>query len=366
MRAVDVLILGGGYAGVMAANRLAAHGIASTLVTPRPYFVERIRLHQVAAGSRASARVPLRGLLHENVRVLTGAATRIDAASRTVVWGEAERITYRTLVIAIGSGARHPRRRTDDPALGSPELPYTVNDEEGALRLRAALANDPSVGVTVVGAGFTGIEIACALATTGRSVSVTARATSWNPAIRRRLDALGVRVNSAHADAISVDATGFHVPRLAQDSGLSVDADGRLLVHPDLSVIGHPEIFAGGDIVSLPSTAWPHLRPACATAMPLGAHVADAIIARQDGRATPPFTLGYVGQCVDLGRGTGLLQFVTPDDHPRRLALGHWLGGISKELINRYTLFSLRPSTGAGRYRWRTHTGVPDALARVP
>lgn len=68
------VIVGGGYAGVMAANRLAGQGIEVSLVTQDPHFVERVRLHQVAAGARESARAEFVQLLNPLVNLVIARA----------------------------------------------------------------------------------------------------------------------------------------------------------------------------------------------------------------------------------------------------------------------------------------------------
>ncbi len=88
---LSVVVIGAGYAGVMATNRLLAslsdaeaERVRVTVVNPRPEFVERIRLHELAAGSRASVLIPLTDILHRDVRLQVGTARRIDPDARTV------------------------------------------------------------------------------------------------------------------------------------------------------------------------------------------------------------------------------------------------------------------------------------------
>ena len=98
-----VVVIGGGYAGVMAANRLASRDdLAVTLVNPRPQFVERIRLHQLAVGND-DAVVPYDRVLNGGVRVLVDSVTRIDAAARTLTLASGGALGYDYLVYAAGS-----------------------------------------------------------------------------------------------------------------------------------------------------------------------------------------------------------------------------------------------------------------------
>src|SRR4051812_49599221 len=142
----DVVVIGGGYAGVMAANRLTRRDdLTVTLINPRPTFVERIRLHQLVGGSD-DAVVDYREVLAPGVRLLVDTVTRIDAAGRTVTLASAGLRGYDYLVYAVGS--------TSTAVPGSDEHAHPIATFEGAQRLRAALDAAPvSTAVTVVGAG---------------------------------------------------------------------------------------------------------------------------------------------------------------------------------------------------------------------
>src|SRR5690349_273309 len=150
---IDVIVLGGGYAGVLAANRLTSRaGVAVTLVNPRPRFVERIRLHQLVAGSD-DAVVDFGDVVAPGVRLVVDSASRIDAAERRVELASGAALDYDYLVYAVGSGSAESRPP------GAVEHAYPIAALEEAQRLRPALAaTPPTAPVTVVGAGPTGIE----------------------------------------------------------------------------------------------------------------------------------------------------------------------------------------------------------------
>src|SRR5262245_28939478 len=98
-----VVVLGGGYAGVMAANRLTRHpDVEITLVNPRAAFVERIRLHQLIAGND-DAVADYATLLHDKVGLVVDGAARIDAAARTVELTSGATLAYDYLIYAVGS-----------------------------------------------------------------------------------------------------------------------------------------------------------------------------------------------------------------------------------------------------------------------
>ncbi|SDL02267.1 Pyridine nucleotide-disulphide oxidoreductase [Streptomyces indicus] len=162
-----VVVIGGGYAGVMAANRLTQHGdVRVTLVNPRPDLVHRVRLHQLVGGSH-DAVVAFQDVLAERVRLVVDVVTRINAPARSVTLEAGGTLDYDYLIYAVGSGSAEP----DLP--GAAEFTYAVATLEEAQRLRAALDATPaSAPVTVVGAGPTGIETAAELADTGRAVTL--------------------------------------------------------------------------------------------------------------------------------------------------------------------------------------------------
>lgn len=104
----QVIVLGGGYAGVMTANRLQQRDdVEVTLVSPGEDFVDRIRLHQLATGTH-TARHDYAELLGPRVRRVRDRAERIDAADRSVLLGSGQRLRYDHLVLAVGSAGAAP------------------------------------------------------------------------------------------------------------------------------------------------------------------------------------------------------------------------------------------------------------------
>src|SRR5262249_11152194 len=106
-----VLVIGGGYAGVMAVNRLTQRDdLTPTLINPRPTFVERIRLHQLVGGSYNPVH-DYREVLAERVRLVVDTATQIDTVKRSVSLATGRTIGYDHLIYAVGSvsdGSRVP------------------------------------------------------------------------------------------------------------------------------------------------------------------------------------------------------------------------------------------------------------------
>ncbi|MEW2631909.1 FAD-dependent oxidoreductase [Streptomyces sp. NPDC048389] len=353
----DVVVIGGGYSGVMAANRLTQRDdVTVTLINPRPTFVHRIRLHQLVGGSDGAV-VDYREVLAEGVRLVVDTVTRIDAAGRRVTLASGDTVGYDYLVYAVGSGSADPR------VPGAAEFAHPIATLEDAQRLRAALDAAPaSAAVTVVGAGPTGIETAAELAEAGRAVNLVCGGVLGpylHPRGRRsvagRLAELGVTVvdgpgtsvTAVTRDAVRLDGgrelpspvtvwtAGFGVPDLAVRSGLSTDALGRLLTDETLTSVDDERIIAAGDSAA-PSDLPP--RMSCQAAMPLGARAADTVISRITGGRPATLNQLFAGQCISLGREAGIFQFAKRSDVAVGFKVDGRLGAKLKELVCRSVL----------------------------
>lgn len=358
-----ILVVGAGYAGTIAANRLARKVRAAeiTVVNPRPDFVERVRLHERIAGTGA-ATAPLTSMLSEGVATRLGTVDKIGNGQATL--GDGASLDFDHLFLAVGS--------TVEP------LPGTVaaGTWEGAQEARAALAGLPGGrAVTVIGGGLTGIETASEIAfgrpdlhvrIVGRTIAAGLSAGAQKR-VRAGLDRLNVEVVEDRVTRIAPGAgegggdvvrLGSHppfasdltlwaiigsAPGLAARSGLEVDADGRAVVDEYLRSVTDPRIFVVGDCAAVPGS-----RAACATAMPQGAHAADTLARMIQGREPEPYSMGYTGQAVSLGRLDGLVQLNRRDDTARRFYLAGRTAAVAKERVCRYARFSARTAT----YAW--------------
>ncbi|WP_051187363.1 NAD(P)/FAD-dependent oxidoreductase, partial [Nocardia tenerifensis] len=281
-----IVVLGAGYAGLAAAGRLAkkARGAEITVVDASSRFVERVRLHQQAAGQQIPV-WDLRELLtSKKIHFVCARATKIDTEGKRVLLDNAMPLAYDALVYALGSIG------DSNGVPGVAEHAYSVSTPADVDRFQP-----PRGRIVVVGAGSTGIELAAELAESqpdsrilllspdepGAWLSPKARAH-----IRRTLERLGVEIHSdakvievtddgvrlADGSLIEAAATvwtaGFAVPDLAARSGIAVDRTGRVLTDPALRSLSHPEIHAAGDsaVVAGPggrrTSAWP-ARPRC-------------------------------------------------------------------------------------------------------
>jgi NADH dehydrogenase len=382
-----IVVIGGGYAGTLAANHLRLRAdVDITLVNPRPVFVERIRLHQLVAGSGTAA-VDYGTVLGKGIQLVVDSVERIDAAYRQVELISGDVLGYDYLIYAVGSTGVVPAA-----VPGAAEFAYPIAEFELAERLRDALDElHPDAPVTVIGAGLTGIETASELAEQGRRVSLVCGGLlgpSLSPAGRRSvakwLRRLGVdvleaaTVSEVRADAVvladgallpslvTVWTAGFGVPDLAARSGLRTDALGRLLTDETLTSVDDPRIVAAGDAAA-PSGE--PLRMSCQAAIPLGAQAANTVLSRIAGTQPAVVNQAFTGQCISLGRSYGTVQLARPDDTPVNLAIGGRVAASIKEAICKGTVWGIRREAAKpGWYRWlkggkRSERLASDAVA---
>ncbi|GAA1566624.1 FAD-dependent oxidoreductase [Actinomadura kijaniata] len=356
----EVVVIGGGYAGVLAANRLTGRDdVAVTLVNPRSAFVERIRLHQLVAGSD-DAVVDYADVLSERVELVVDTATGIDREARTVSLAGGGTVGYDYLIYAVGSRGGAPE------VPGADRFAYPIATLEEAERLRRAVADAPATAaLTVVGGGATGIETAAELAEAGRPVTLVCGGQlgpylhpNGRRFVAKRLAALGVtvlegpgaKVASVTAGAVrladgrevrghlTIWAAGFGVPDLAARSGLSTDEAGRLLTDETLTSVDDDRIVAAGDAAS--PSGLPY-RMGCQSAVQLGPHAADAVLRRIEGGRPEAVSVAFAGLCVSLGRGAGIFQFARKDDTAIRFHVGGRTGARIKEFVVSHTIKQL-------------------------
>jgi NADH:ubiquinone reductase (H+-translocating) len=367
-----VVVIGGGYAGVIAANHLRVNGdLAVTLVNPRARFVERIRLHQLVTGSD-DAVVEYADVLGADVRLVVDTADRIDAASRTVTMVSGETLSYDYLVYAVGStGAALT-------VPGAAEFAHPVAELEHAESLRAVMVQThPGAPVVVVGAGPTGLEMAAELGEEGRNVTLVCGdvlgpylGERARRSVTKRLTKLGVTVIAgAGAKAtevlddsvrladgrelpsvVTIWTAGFGVPDLAVRSGLATDGMGRLLTDETLTSVDNPFVVAAGD-ASAPSDS--PLRMSCQAAIPLGAQAANTVLSRIAGTEPAVVNQAFTGQCISLGRKAGTIQLAHLDDRVLPLYVGGRAAASIKEAVCKGTIsFLAREARRPGSYFW--------------
>lgn len=357
-----IIVLGAGYAGAIAAGRLAKRlrrGDATvTLVNAEPDFVERVRMHQIAAGRDLTPRPFAEMFAGTGVALRIGRVTAVDVELKTVtVQGTegTEELAYDTLVHALGSAWK------PQGVPGTADHAHEIASRPGALRLRdrlAALAAGQSV--VVVGGGLTGLEAATEFAEARPDLDIALAARGglgdWlSPAGRRHVrkvcDRLGVTVHEHTAvtevgaghvttaegtscpASVTVWTAGFAVHPLAAATALETDDTGRIVVDATMRSVSHPDVYAIGDAALVAGPGGKPLRMSCASGIPTAWQAADSLAARLTGRKLPHTPLRYFNQCVSLGRKDGLIQYVTADDRAVRGVLTGRVAAVYKELV---------------------------------
>ncbi|GAB5899068.1 NAD(P)/FAD-dependent oxidoreductase [Mycolicibacterium mageritense] len=355
-----VVVIGGGYSGTLAANHLRMRGdIDITLVNPRPRFVERIRLHQLVAGTH-EATADYGPLLGEDIKLVVDTAIRIDVTNRTVELANRPALEYDYVIYAVGSTGQVPAS-----VPGAAEHAYPLAEFEQAQRLRGVIEDlHPDAPLTVVGAGLTGIEAATELAEQGHNVTLVCGgrlgpylSEPGRRSVAKALRKLGVTVletdvvsevrphavvfadGAVRPSAATIWAAGFGVPDLATASGLHTDEIGRLLTDETLTSVDDPRIVAAGDCAS-PSGV--PLRMSCQSASPLGAQAANTILSRVAGTTPAVIDQAFSGACISLGRKSGILQFARKDDTAVNVQFRGRVVASVKEAVCKGTLWALR------------------------
>lgn len=306
----EVLILGGGYAGAYAALGAArARGDASVgivLVSADPDFVNRPRLYEPNPG--AHLRQPLAPMLERiGASFRLGRVTRIDVGTRRVILADGATLPWDRLVIALGS-------QTGRPSVPGIERAFDVGSYDGALTFNRHLKTLPAgATITVVGSGFTGLELATELAERYRVVlieraDVIAPSLGEGPreAIAHALKALGVEVRlGTTLDRIDGQTTvwcgGMVAHPLTRTLPAERDALGRLLTEPNLAVRGVRDVYAAGDVAfAMADDEHPALM-SCQHAIKLGQFAGHNAMNELLGRPAVPYRQPVYRMCLDVG-----------------------------------------------------------------
>ncbi|MFD0149509.1 NAD(P)/FAD-dependent oxidoreductase [Streptomyces sp. NPDC055721] len=365
-----VVVLGAGYTGMFTAIRLAHRtrraGVKITLVNPSGRFVERLRMHQIAAGQELAVRRIPELLTGTGVTFLQGAATAIDPGTRSLTVDDSTLLGYDTLVYALGSS-------TDTGNVpGAEAYGFTLNSPEIAGRFAARIAEVAAAGgtVTVCGGGLTGIEAATELAEAHSGLNVTLVSTEEPGSmmgdkarayLHRTLGRLGitletgVRVAKVLPEAVELadgrilrsDAclwtAGVKVSPLAADAGIATDDHGLIMTDASLRSVSHPQIHAVGDAAAV-RMDFGQLHGSCQSGLPTAQYTADAIARLVRGKTVKPFRFGYFHQPVSLGRKDAVIQFTKADFTPAGMCLTGRSAVWYKELVSGSPLMTYRYS----------------------
>jgi NADH dehydrogenase len=356
-----VVILGGGFAGLAAARRLAGAPVRMTLVDRRNHHLFQPLLYQVATASLAAPSIaaPLRQILRRqrDLTVLLDEVAGVDTSAREV------RLAHGTLhydILVVATGSTHAYFGHDEWAPFAPAL--KTLDDAFLIRRRVLLAfehaereTDPArrqawLNFVIVGGGSTGVELAGTLAELARrtlprdfrrsdprraSVRLIEAGPRLLPAFdpllseraRRQLERLGVAVHTGtavtHIDADGVNlgdqrlpartvlwAAGVAASPLGRLLGAPLDRAGRVQVCPDLSLPLHPEVFVIGDLADVRQPGGKPVPGVAPAAKQMGEYVGAAIRARiGGGDVPPPFRYRDAGSLATIGRMAAVAQF---------------------------------------------------------
>ncbi|MGW7329413.1 NAD(P)/FAD-dependent oxidoreductase [Streptomyces sp. NPDC054840] len=347
-----IVVLGAGYAGSYVAGNLARRlspaDTEITVVNAVPDFVERLRLHQVAAGQEIETQKLADIFAGTGTRLRLARVTTLDPEQQVVTVtdadGGAEELGYDTLLYALGSHG------DDRSVAGVAEHAFDVAARPSALRLRERLDALREGGIVlVVGDGLTGIETATEIAESrpGLSVTLVARgelgaqlSAGARGHLRRACGRLGITVvehtsveaveatgvRCADGTALASDATvwtaGFAVNPIAAAAGLEVTQNGRIVVDRTMRSVSHPNIYAAGDSVYAIGDNGRPLPMSCATAGYTGMQAMKAIVGSLTGRQIGHVKLDYPGNHISLGRQDGILQMVDREGQPKAKYMG--------------------------------------------
>jgi NADH dehydrogenase len=366
-----VVVIGGGFGGLQAVNKLRRGDVDVTLIDRRNFHLFQPLVYQVATGALSPGEIasPLRAVFKraKNVRVLLGEVSEVDLERRVVLVHPpmeelpAVEVPYDQLIVSAGSKYSYFGHAE------WAELAPEVKSLESALDVRrrilrafeaAELEEDPRkraewLTFAVVGAGPTGVEMAGQIAelardalprdframdpAAGRILLVEAgpRVLAGFPpdlsdSAERQLDGLGV-TSMVDSMVVGIDEDGVELEspdgerrrvgartvvwaagvaaaslagRLAKAAGAEVDRAGRITVEPDLSLPGHPEVLALGDMARVRSVDGevqdlPGVAP---VAMQQGRYAARVVLRRLAGREIKPFKYVDKGNLATIGR----------------------------------------------------------------
>ncbi len=379
-QAARIVIVGGGYAGVLAANRLAGRAPRGTeirLVSPGDTFINRIRLHEAAARG-TKVQLQLRSLLSPRVAHVDAKLLRVDSGASTLVIerdGAVETLVYDHAILALGSTPSATSGPADFDAVSSPAA---------AARFHSRLCALPAgARVVIVGGGLTAVELVTEVAQARPDLRTSLVAHRLLPdvhgearsALLEALAALGIQVTlgrraNAGADGqlvlddgstmgadLCAVCDGFRVSPRVRELGLPTQDDGRIRVDDSLRVEGSTNLFAVGDIAMPPAwtigTGLSATRMGCSTAMPMGAHAADEIARALRHQQPVPHAFAYAIRCISLGRRRGLVLVTDGDDRPGPRYFSGSIGAMIKEFICRMVIGAIRfEAYWSGVYSW--------------
>ena len=362
-----VVIIGGGFGGLAAAQALRRADVDVTLIDRRNFHLFQPLLYQVATGALSPANIaaPLRSVLRrqKNTKVILGEVTGFDLPAKAVLIGD-QRVPFDSLIVAAGAINNYfgkPEWEANAPGLKSVEEATEIRTRvlsafEAAERLGEGKDRNKYLTFVVVGGGATGVEMAGAVAelahhtlrkdfrtldpAKARIVLVEGHdrlLTPYHPKLSARaaesLQRMGVevwtsaKVKDIQPDYVLVEKDGRHAridtatviwgagvrasplgKMLGDATGAQVDKGGRVTVQPDLTIPGHPNIYVIGDMAAAMSNGKP-VPGVAQGAMQEGKFAAAAIRKRLAGQAdVGAFTYRDKGNMATIGRNAAVAE----------------------------------------------------------
>jgi NADH dehydrogenase len=363
-----VVIVGGGFAGLNAAKSLGHADVDVTLIDRRNFHLFQPLLYQVATGALSPAQIafPLRVVLRrqKNATVLLGEVVDIDPTARTLKIDNGEVLPYDTLILATGATDNffnHPEWAEFAPGMKSVENATEIRRRillafETAEREMDAERRKEWMRFVVIGGGATGVEMSGSIAEIARDILhrdfrriqtkeaevilvegggrlLAAYPPDLSESAEKQLKKLGVDTRPG-AMVMGIDENGVDTKRgdameriqaktviwaagvkanplgklLAERTGAETDKSGRVVVEPDCTVKGHPEIFVIGDLANFSHDGGHPLPGVAQVGIQMGKYAAGLIEHRLRGEPSKPFHYWDKGNMATIGRAAAVAQ----------------------------------------------------------
>ncbi len=365
----QILVIGAGYAGMMAVLRLAGKIqddlIQVTLINAQDIFIQRPLLVSLVADQKIPGKSIQQMLLGSRVIFEQGRVLSLDPERKIVTVSRLSGIQdfhYDYLVYTLGSGI------DQESVPGIREVAYGINPNgpHSVYELRQRLIDLSETGgsVVVVGGGPTGIETSTEIKAKYPELQVSLvtegefgafRGENVEKHLRQAFRKLGIplyehkkvtevkggEISMIDGEAIPFDvcvwAGGFRPTTLARQAGLSVNPLGQILTDPFGRSISHAEIFAAGDAAHPAEEQATPVRMGLFTSLTLAAHATDNLIETIQEKPLKKLSFAYYGQGITLGPKDAVGFITYPDDRPRgpvfRGKLAVWIRGFAVWLV---------------------------------
>lgn len=363
-----VVIIGAGFGGLNTAKALKHADADITVIDKRNFHLFQPLLYQVATGALSPGEIaaPIRGILskNKNTQVMLGEVTGIDATAKTLQLADGATVPYDTLIVGPGATDNyfgHPEWAALAPGLKSIENATEIRRRilmafENAERATNEARRKAFLTFVVIGGGATGTEMSGAISEIARDIVVhdfrsidtrqaevimvegsphvlnsypedlskSAENQLHNLGVKTRLstmvtaiDEQGVTVKSGDKEdrieartviwAAGVKASPLG-KILGEQTGAELDKGGRVVVEPDLSLRGHPEILVIGDLANFPHQTGKPLPGVAQVGIQMGTYAAKLVKARLAGGTTKPFHYWDKGNMATIGKASAVAQ----------------------------------------------------------